>query len=251
MLLNVVICEDNTELRNYYQLIIKNYIKEHRNIDMKIILSTPNPSDVDIYLKNNPNGITFYLLDIEFPDSKIKGIDLATKIRKNDLNSKIVFITTHEELVTMIFDRKVEPLDYIAKEKGIKIIQEKLYKDLDITVKRLVPSTKQDNSQFEFFIGKRKHVFNLSDIDYFESSENTHNVFLHSSNEIIEFPSNLKSIENQYKNFYRAHKSLLVNVNNIESLDDHNFKINYKDGTSSDISRRKLALLKKSCKKYE
>jgi len=251
MLLNIVICEDNTELRNYYHLIIKNYIKKHSDINMKIILSTSNPKDVDIYLKNNPTNLTFYLLDIEFPSSKTKGIDLATKIRDHDLNSKIVFITTHEELMTMIFDRKVEPLDYIAKENGIKFIENRINKDLDIVIQRTFPLYSQKNEKFEFFISQRKFEFNLADIDYFESSENTHNVFLHSSNEIIEFPSNLKSIENQYKNFYRAHKSLLVNVNNIESLDDHNFKINYKDGTSSDISRRKLALLKKSCKKYE
>jgi len=247
MLLNIVICEDNDELRNYYQLIIKNYIKERPTIEMKIILSTANPKDVNIYLESHSDDLTFYLLDIEFPDSKIKGIDLATQIRKCDLESKIVFITTHEELMTMIFDRKVEPLDYIAKENGIKVIEERLNKDLDIAIKRLEPSSKQAEAEFKFYIGQRLYKFNLNKIDYFESSENTHNVFLHSENEIIEFPSSLKSIGNQYKGFYRAHKSLLVNLNNIASLDNHDFKINFKDGTASDISRRKLVLLRKHC----
>lgn len=106
MLMNIVICEDNKELRMYYQLIIKNYIKDYPNVDMKIILSTANPRDVNIYMENHTKDIKFFLLDIEFPDSKIKGLDLATDIRKKDPKANIVFITTHEEFTPIIFERK-------------------------------------------------------------------------------------------------------------------------------------------------
>lgn len=249
MLLNIIICEDNKALRMYYQLMIKDYIKEHLSIEMKIILSTGNPNDVNLYMDSHPDDIKFFLLDIEFPDSKIKGIDLATNIRKQDLNAKIVFITTHEELTTMIFDRKVEPLDYISKEIGFDGIQTKLYQDLDVTIKRLAPSEKDVNEQFNFKIGPKSYSFDVTQINYFESSESTHNVFLHSTNEIIEFPSTLKTIGIQLPNFYRAHKSLLVNPHNIKSIDDKNQKLIFNDDTSCDVSRRKLSELKKCLNK--
>ncbi|GEO63865.1 LytR/AlgR family response regulator transcription factor [Companilactobacillus nantensis] len=249
MLLNIIICEDNEELRMYYQLMIKDYIKKHPNISMKIILSTGNPNDVSIYMESHPNDIKFFLLDIEFPDSKIKGIDLATKIRQQDLNSKIVFITTHEELTTLIFDRKVEPLDYIAKEIGLDGIKKKLYQDLDITIERLIPSSDQNVEKFNFKISSKKYAFDINQINYFESSENNHNVFLHSTNEIIEFPDTLKAIEDRLPNFYRAHKSLLVNPNNIKSVDSKEHKLVFKDGTTCDVARRKLAALKKCLNK--
>lgn len=240
MLLNIIICEDDRTLRMYYQLIIKDYIKSHPDIDMKIMLSTGNPNDVNIYLDNNPKEMKFFLLDIEFPNSKIRGIDLATKIRKNDLNAKIVFITTHEELMPMIFERKVEPLDYITKEKGINNIKRKIYTDLDTTVERLVRPQNKRLKEFNFRIGSKQYNFNIDKINYFESLENTTNVFLHAINQNIEFPDTLKAISNRVPYFYRAHKSLLINPDNIQSINKQERKIYFKDGSSCDISRRRL-----------
>lgn len=245
MLLNIIICEDDLKLRMYYQLIIKKYIQQHPNIDMKIMLSTGNPKDVLLYMDNHADNLKFFLLDIEFPDSKIKGIDLATSIRKTDAEAKIVFITTHEELMPMIFDRKVEPLDYISKEIGLEKIQDKLFQDLDMTVKRLIPIDKQNTTEFNFKIGPKPYSFDINKINYFESIESSHNIFLHSTNEIIEFPNTLKVIENELPSFYRAHKSLLVNPDNVQSVDSDNQKLVFKDNTTCDISRRKLAILKK------
>lgn len=240
MLLNIIICEDDKTLRMYYQLIIKDYIKSRPDIDMKIMLSTGNPNDVNIYLENNPDQMKFFLLDIEFPDSKIKGIDLATKIRKNDLDAKIVFVTTHEELMPMIFERKVEPLDYISKEKGIGAIKRKLYTDLDITVERLVKPQNKRLKEFSFRIGSKQYNFDIDQINYFESLEHTTNVFLHATNQNIEFPDTLKAISHKVPYFYRAHKSLLINPNNTQSINKKERKIYFKDGSSCDISRRRL-----------
>ncbi|CAJ1191119.1 Accessory gene regulator protein A [Companilactobacillus paralimentarius] len=244
MLMNIVICEDNEELRMYYQLIIKNYIKDHLNVDMKIILSTANPRDVDIYMENHINDIKFFLLDIEFPDSKIKGIDLATSIRKKDSKANIVFITTHEELTPMIFERKVEPLDYIAKEIGLKGIKEKLYRDLTLSFQTMGKTSTDKHKNFTFKIGPKKYNLNIEQIDYFESLENNHNIFVHSTSEIIEFTDTLRSVEKKSSNFYRAHKSLVVNLGNIKSIDTAHRELIFKDDSTCDISRRKLKILK-------
>ncbi|WP_338232129.1 LytR/AlgR family response regulator transcription factor [Companilactobacillus muriivasis] len=244
MLLNILICEDNEKLRMYYQLIIKDYIKKHPEVEMKIVMSTGNPRDIDIYMESHINDIKFFLLDIEFPDSRIKGIDLATKIRKKDANAKIVFITTHEELTTMIFDRKVEPLDYIAKEIGLDAIRNKLYQDLDVAVERLVPVDERSIKEFNFNVGPKPYSVEIDQINYFESVESNHNIYLHSIDSMIEFIDTLRSIESRLPNFYRAHKSLLVNPENIATIDSKNHKLKFKDGSSCDVSRRKLVELK-------
>lgn len=243
MLLNIMICEDNEKLRMYYQLIIKDYIKKHPEVDMKIVLSTGNPRDIDIYMESHTNDIKFFLLDIEFPDSRTRGIDLAVNIRKQDANAKIVFITTHEELTTMIFDRKVEPLDYIAKEIGLDAIKHKLYQDLDVAIERLIPADERSIKKFNFNVGPKPYSVEINKINYFESVESNHNIYLHSVNSMIEFTDTLKSIEDQLPNFYRAHKSLLVNPENISSIDSKNHKLKFKDGSSCDISRRRLVEL--------
>ncbi|MFC6175448.1 LytR/AlgR family response regulator transcription factor [Companilactobacillus huachuanensis] len=243
MLLNIIICEDNDKLRTYYNLIIKSYINEHPGVEMKVSISTGNPRDVNIYMDNQNDAIRFFLLDIEFPDSGIKGIDLATSIRKLDSNAKIVFITTHEELMTLIFDRKVEPLDYISKEIGLKAIKKKLYQDLDVAIERLVPITERNVDTFEF--GPKPYVIPTNQINYFESLEYKHSVIMHSSKDTANMPDTLQSIAARLPKFYRAHKSILVNPANIESIDDKRSKLVFKDGSSCDISRRKLVELRK------
>jgi len=246
MLMNIVICEDNEELRMYYQIIIKNYIKDHPNVDMKIILSTANPKDVDIYMENHINDIKFFLLDIEFPDSKIKGLDLATDIRKKDSKANIVFITTHEELTPMIFERKVKPLDYIAKEIGLKKIKAKLYDDLDLSFQTIDQNSNDKHNKLTIKIGPKECCINIEQINYFESLENNHKIFVHSTSEIIEFTGTLKEIERTNSSFYRAHKSLVVNLCNIKSIDSVNRRLIFKDNSSCDISRRKLKTLKQA-----
>lgn len=244
-MLNIIICEDEIELLQTYQLIVKNYIKAHPQVKIQLVLATSNPRDVEIYMADHPNDLKLYILDIEFPASKIKGIDLASKIRETDLNAKIIFITTHEELSTLTFERKVEPLDYITKESGLNVVKKRLNSGIDTAITRLVPLKNQSINNFIYTVGPRQYEIPVDNIDYFEASENSHNVFLHSLTEITEFKSSLIAIQTDYKNFYRVHKSLLVNMNNIASIDQKNRKIIFKDKTSCDISRRRLAQFKK------
>ena len=204
---------------------------------MKIMLSTGNPNDVNIYLENNPDQMKFFLLDIEFPNSKIKGIDLATKIRKNDLDAKIVFVTTHEELMPMIFERKVEPLDYISKEKGISVIKRKLYTDLDITVERLVKPENTRLKEFSFRIGSKQYNFDIDQINYFESLEHTTNVFLHAVNQNAN--KDAVSTNNQLgPGYYNAGFNLNSWV--LPSLADSNFLSQIKAGAIEGWTKYKI-----------
>lgn len=178
MLLNIIICEADLEIRNYLQLIIKNYIKLHPNIQMKIILSTSNPRDVEIYMETHSNDAKFLLLGVEFPSSKAKGIELATMVRKKDLTAKMVFITAHDQLPRLIFDKKIEPLDFFPKNSDFKNITKRLYDDLDVAIQRLIPLRDQNAPQFTFSVGPKDFSFSLDKIDYFKSSEKNHNVIL-------------------------------------------------------------------------
>jgi len=221
-------------------------MKEHPEHEMRIVVSTGNPSELENYIKyRSDNNPMFYLLDIEFADSETKGIDIAAEIRKNDATAKIVFVTTHEELAYLTFKRKIEPLDYIRKEDGIKAMNESLYKDLDVTFERLHELNSQRRRMFHYSLGSRDYTVDISTINYLETSSSSHKIFLHTLTEITEFRGNLNSIEEEFSNLYRAHKSILVNINNIRSVDSMNKMIYFNDGSSCEVSRRKLAGLKR------
>ncbi|WP_025023068.1 LytR/AlgR family response regulator transcription factor [Companilactobacillus nodensis] len=245
-MLNVAICEDNLELINVYRLIFKNYMKDHPEHEMRIVISTGNPTEFENYIKyRSDNNDMFYLIDIEFADSQTKGIDLAEEIRKHDATAKIVFITTHEELAYLTFKRKIEPLDYIKKEDGIKSMNDSIYKDLDLTFQRLHELNSQRRKMFHYSLGSRDYTIDVADINYLETSSSSHKVFLHTLTEITEFRGNLNTIEEEFASLYRAHKSILVNLDNIHSVDSLNKMIYFNDGSSCEVSRRKLPGLKR------
>lgn len=64
-------------------------------------------------LSNNPMTNRIYLLDIETKSGS--GIDMARLIRKNDLDSVIIFVTAHEELSSTIIKEQLMVLTFICK----------------------------------------------------------------------------------------------------------------------------------------
>ena len=53
-------------------------------------------------------------MDIEIKDS-ISGIDIARKIRKDDWDSIIIFVTSHNELGYQALKAQIMLLDFISK----------------------------------------------------------------------------------------------------------------------------------------
>ena len=95
----IIICEDQFLQLQQLESIIQNYILFHSEL-FQIKLKTQSPIEVKTYLKQfqPKNGI--YFLDIDLNHS-ISGIDLAEMIRKADVQAKIIFVTTHDELAPL------------------------------------------------------------------------------------------------------------------------------------------------------
>ena len=56
-----------------------------------------------------------YILDIELGD--ISGLEIASEIRENDLESIIIFVTAHNECKNDIFYSRLIAVDFIPKDK--------------------------------------------------------------------------------------------------------------------------------------
>ena len=90
-MVNFIICEDNKELNKQYQKIIDKLC-----ISLKISYQTHVFFDYDedfFEVMKQDLPFKIYVLDIE-ADS-CKGTEVASKIRRKDLKSFIIFITSH------------------------------------------------------------------------------------------------------------------------------------------------------------
>ncbi|RHW48558.1 DNA-binding response regulator [Bombilactobacillus bombi] len=235
--MNIYICEDDPSQRKEITTIIKNYIFIE-NLDMQVVLSTANPHQV-LQCLDNQQGICF--LDIDF-HSDLNGIELVSQIRAKDSHGYIIFITTHDEMAFETFKYQVAALDFILKDQG----------DLQSNVRKVFQTIKQqlaidavDNKVIAINLNDRVLYLNLNSLTYVETASN-HKLLLHSTDKESLVTGDLKELEERLPdNFFRCHKSFLVNLDYLDYIDKKQNLLRLKTGASCLIARRKIKLLEK------
>jgi len=213
--MRIVICEDDLAQLESVKNIIENYAMMEDN-GMKVVLATNNPDDVLSFIKNEKADC--YFLDIDLKH-EMTGIALGSKIREEDPITNLVYITTHAEMSYLTFIYKLAALDFIIKDNP-EILKEKLLSTLREAQRRYLKIGQQDSVQkLQIKTTGRTQNIDFQNIYFFEASPDAHKIILHLENEHIEFYGRLKNYENVHSDFYRCHKSLIVNKSKISKID--------------------------------
>lgn len=222
----------------------KKYTDIYKNVILKIMGSNDlnyhiiEANKYDQLLKNkllNLKGNKIYLLDIEVPGKK--GIELAREIRQTgDWLSPIIIISSHDEFKSVGYTRKILMLDFISKNKNMK---NNLYEDLSLAKEILL--TKKS-----FCFKEKSEIYQipLDDIFYIEKNINDNSSIIVTANKTYKIRSTIQKLEielNESNDFFRTHRSYLVNLKNIRHIDFEEGEITF--------SKNKLALLSRSKKK--
>ena len=102
-MLNFVICDDNIEMVNKLSsLFEKAFIKN--DFDARIVYKTQNYKELLSYMASNTVNVV--VLDIEFKNSDMNGVNIAKEIRKTNKQCYIIFVTSHFEYIMEAFDCK-------------------------------------------------------------------------------------------------------------------------------------------------
>ena len=241
--MNIIICEDSYDQRKKFERIIEEQIV-NLNINLEIAISTDNAKRVIKYLDKAKYKTNIYFLDIELEDS-INGLELAKKIREYDSRGYIVFISSHTEMPILTFEYKVQALDFIFKSdinlkdkigECLKVAYEDYNKEHSTEVNKISVNT-----------GNKLVHFNLEDILFFETSGKDHRIRIHAINEHFEFYGSMKEIEKQVsEDYYKTHRSYLVNTKKIKAIDKKELTIEMVNGEICCISKLNMkGLLKK------
>lgn len=213
---NVFICDDNPDLLNEYIKIVKNYSLMHDNV--KLAFSSTDPNCLLDYLKQNEiiNGI--YFLDIHFPNTKHDGIYYGLKIKEFDSQGKIIFITSHSELSYLALERHSEPFDFIIKDLGIEEIQKKIFEDISIIIDTCIYNSK-NNEFISYEVDNHLKKVLLLDLLYIETSPQPHKLIIHTKEYSEEFYGKLATFNNLELGLVRVHRSYVINIHKIVSVD--------------------------------
>jgi len=213
--MNCIIVDDEPLARSE----MRSLISEISGIDILGEFSSA-PSALE-FLKDNEVDLIF--LDIEMP--MVTGLEFAEMLPKKSL---IIFTTAYSQYALKSYE--LEAVDYLLKpidpqrlEKAINkaiLYTELLSKD---TVKNTVESNTAD---FLFIKAERRfYKINFSDIKFIEGLKDY--VVIHTRHQKLITAMNLKTIHQKIsgETFIRVSKSYVVNMNYIDSFDNHNIYI--------------------------
>lgn len=200
-MLNFIICDDDPYVINKLSLLFeKAFVKN--DFDAKIAFKTSNYEELLTFISSNLVNVV--VLDIEFKNSKMNGLNIAEEIRKINKDCYIIFITSHFEYVMEAYDYKT--FAYLFKNS--------LSVDtLSDTLNRLFDDISGSSTKF-LRIDNKGDFLDLNDIQFIE--KNGMKLIYHTSHGIVETYNSFSKIEGTLPdNFVRCHKSFIANVNNI------------------------------------
>jgi two-component system, LytTR family, response regulator LytT len=192
--------------------LVKGYIEKTPFLEM--MGSFDNPLNAMEFLENKQVDLIF--LDIQMPD--LTGTEFARVLNSE---SKIIFTTAYEKYALEGF--KLDAVDYLLKPFGYEeflLAAQKARKLIDLEQNSQIQI--EANNEFLFLKSEYKiRRINFNDILYIEGLKDYIKVFLVNETKPILSLSTLKSIENKLpeNKFMRVHRSFIVNLNKISTID--------------------------------
>ena len=205
-MLNFVLCDDNINIVEKLSTMLESvFIKNSYNAH--IVLKTTTANTVLEYVKSNI--VDVLILDINLK-SNISGLQLAEEVRKFNKNAYIIFSTAHLEYIMLAY--KVKTFDYLPKPITIEKLEEtiiRLYNDAFSNPKKYIK------------LSSKNTIINEDEIYYIKKEGMK--LSFHTVNRTYETYGSFNKIKTCLSDkFVRCHKSFIVNVDRVESINSNN-----------------------------
>ncbi len=208
-MLNIAICDDNELDALAARKVIRNTLKNlNKEAEIEYYL---NAEDIQNKLLKRKEPLDLLILDIDMPG--ISGLDLAEKLRANNLKLLIIFLSNHEEFVFKAIE--FQPFRYIRKIKletempiaiqsAVKVIAAN--SDLQITLET-------DDGNIRIM---------MSEIMYYETEKRKVAVILKNGKKLV-VTKNITEMQEYIQNekFIMIHRSCVVNVDHVHNIHDY------------------------------
>lgn len=218
-LLNIAICDDNLLFAQQVRNEVKKVLQDNHVMHSICVFQTGNS-----FLGAGFFDIVF--LDIEMDG--LSGIETAEKLRQQENNCRIIFLTSHKKYVFSAFD--VSASHYLLKPIDTQ--------KLDTVLMKIINElTAQTEYCCTVKCGSQVNRIPFSQIKYIEIFGRK--IMLHTKQDIFTFNGRLDELEQAFPNrFFRCHKSYLINLAMVVKYDKEAAIV--QGGERVPIARRKF-----------
>lgn len=223
-MINIIICDDNKKDRNKVVEIVDNYMERKKIEYQKHIFEDYNNKFNSIINFKLPSKI--YLLDIETPSAS--GIDMARIIRKNDVDSVIIFLTGHDELGNIVLKNDLMFLSFINKFDDFKKrLNSSLTKALDLLKTRKIIRINDRNITY---------TIDVKDILYITTDSYERRTVIKTDYDEIKVNKSLTEIIDMLDDrFIQTHRACFINNERKVKIDKSKKIITFDTGEQIDL----------------
>lgn len=223
-MVNFVVCDDSKEILNSVNNIIDEEMMKNKISYNKHLYQEYDTDFIKLMKSKLPGRI--YILDIETP--KNSGIDIARKIREHDVESIIIFLTTHDHLGYIVLKSDFLFLSFINKYDNYK---ENLRKSIRRALKLL--GTKP---VVRFEDRGAIYTIPINDILYITRDNIERKIVITTDYSKYSVNKTLcDMLEMLGDTFKQSHRSCIVNTNRILVVDTVKKKIIFDNGMEIDL----------------
>lgn len=250
-MIGIIICDDDRFMLELSCKLTEKCIKQH-DLSAKIVCKSTNYSDIIHFLKNNKNTY-LYFLDLDFGSLAPNGIDIAKNIKEIEPLSKIVFVTSHDNLGINILKSGVEAFGFIEKTPDTKKMMTDykkyitLVQELNITKS----SDKKNSRKIVLPVGIDESItFPVSQILYVESVKTiSHFICYHTidGSKISVRDTIENALSKLGDDFMKSHRSIIINKKHVIAVNDGLVK--FSNGLQTVCSFRLKNIVTEKCLK--
>lgn len=221
-MMRFIIFEDNKEFRERISTIINKVMMPY-NFEYKINKYREYNKEVEKVITDKKD-LKIYILDVELPE--ISGLEIASGIRNVDLDSIIIFLTSHRECQNDIFYSRLQAIDYINKNS---LWPDRFENTLKYSIKNI---NRRRILSYEFnYSSYRLPINNILYVEKIQDDQKCEITMDDGSKYLIK--TSIKSLNEKLgPSFYQSHKSCLVNVEKIRRINYPENIITFHNGES-------------------
>lgn len=155
-MLKIAMCDDNIDSIKCIAKMLESEIIE-QDLNAEITTITSSQSEIRKLIINKE--IDFLILDVEFDNSDMNGIEFATELRKYNNDFYLVFLSAHQRflhisLVAKIFDYIVKP----ANRESLKFLVKRMKTEFEENTSLFITIDKWQTLRLSEIICMEKHI---------------------------------------------------------------------------------------------
>lgn len=223
-MVNFIVCDDHKYIRESVEKVIDQVMMKNSNAYRKHIFEDYNEDFNKIM--NSKLASKIYILDIETKTSS--GVLVADKIRENDIDSIIIFLTSHEEMAYEIIKSQYMCLTFISKKDNyIKILKQAITKAISLIGKKQAIRFRHQGVLY---------TLPVPDIMYITRDSVERKSIIVTDYGIFLNPMGLNQLALILKDtFIQTHRACFINKNRYRKIDMRKKKIVFDNGEEIDL----------------